>query len=128
MLLWPIGNGVVGAEYGDTYKHVWSFWHTDQVLFHGWPWTNKLSTPHGGFLLDVMLAPSILLLPVTWVFGPIVSSQLFVFLSLFVWAGVFFLWLVPWAGFTECFYCGRSDAKLVRTSWAILLRVVCTSD
>ena len=73
----------MGAEYGDTYKHVWSFWHTDHVLFHGWPWTNKLSTPHGGFLLDVMLAPSILLLPVTWVFGPIVSSQLFVFLSFF---------------------------------------------
>mgnify|MGYP001257199954 CR=1 FL=1 len=82
-ILWPSGNGVVGAEYGDTYKHVWSFWHTDQILFQSWPWTNKISTPHGGFLLDVMLAPSILFLPVTWIFGPIVSGQLFVFLSIF---------------------------------------------
>lgn len=91
-LTWPIGNFVVGAEYGDTYKHIWSFWHTDQILFHGWPWTNKISTPHGGFLLDVMLAPSILLLPLTWIFGPIVSSQIFVFLSVtFVGWSVFSL-------------------------------------
>ena len=91
IFLWPTWNGVVGAEYGDTYKHIWSFWHTDQVLFHGWPWTNKLSTPHGGFLLDVMLAPSIILLPVTWIFGPIVSSQVFIFIS---------IWFIGWSVFS----------------------------
>ena len=84
-------QGVIGSEYGDTYKHIWSFWHTDQILFHSWPWTNKLSIPHGGFLLDVMLAPSILLLPVTWILGPVFSSQVFVLIS---------IWCVGWSVFS----------------------------
>lgn len=90
-ILWPMMFGVIGSDHGDTYKHVWSFWHTDQTLFHGWPWTNRLSTPHGGFLLDVMFAPSLLFLPCTWIFGPIATSQIFILIS---------LWCVGWSVFT----------------------------
>lgn len=81
LLLSPLWGGVFGSPLGDTYKHVWSFWHTLETFRMGWPWTTYLSFPHGGVLFDVMLAPSLLFLPITFLLGASLSSQLFVLLS-----------------------------------------------
>ena len=86
------GGSIIGSDLGDTYKHVWSFWHTYDLLgqlweagqLKTWPWTDKLSAPHGGFLMDVMLAPSIIFLPITHLFGPVVSSLSFIFVSFYL--------------------------------------------
>ena len=70
-----------GSELGDVYKHTWSYWHTPHAL-SSWPWTEALNAPGGGRLWDVMLLPSLLLTPVTAVAGPVLSANLWVFLSL----------------------------------------------
>jgi len=72
-----------GSELGDVYKHAWSYWH---VLAQGgsWPHTLLLNAPAGGRLLDVMLAPAVLMAPVTALLGPVFSANLWVWLSL--WA------------------------------------------
>lgn len=70
-----------GLETGDVYKHAWGFWHTLQSL-GTWPRTSLLNAPEGGVLLDVMLLPALLLAPVTTAAGPVLSSNLWVFLSL----------------------------------------------
>ena len=72
-----------GSELGDVYKHAWSYWH---CLAQGgaWPETSSLNAPAGGRLLDVMLAPALLMAPVTVLLGPVFSANLWVWLSL--WA------------------------------------------
>lgn len=71
-----------GGARTDVYKHVWSYWHTLRTLGDGWPWTPYLNAPGGGYLLDVMLVPSLLLAPVTWLLGVAAAANLWVWLSL----------------------------------------------
>ena len=77
-----------GSEAGDVYKHAWGYWHTLVVLGDGsWPRTSLLNAPEGGFLLDVMLLPALILSPVTALFGPVVSANLWVLGSLLALGG-----------------------------------------
>ena len=80
-----------GSELGDVYKHAWSYWHTPQTL-SSWPETYALNAPTGGVLWDVMLLPSLVFIPVTAIFGPVFSANLFVWTSLFL-VGVTTYWL-----------------------------------
>ena len=80
-----------GSELGDVYKHAWSYWHTLHTL-SSWPDTYALNAPTGGVLWDVMLLPSLLFLPVTAIFGPVFSANIFVWCSLFL-VGVTTYWL-----------------------------------
>jgi len=73
-----------GSELGDVYKHAWSFWHTLNTL-STWPDTYALNAPTGGVLWDVMLLPSLVFTPVTVIFGPVFTA------NLFVWASIFFV-------------------------------------
>ncbi len=73
-----------GSALGDVYKHAWSYWHLlAQVEAGGWPWTEFLNAPGGGRLLDVMLAPAILMAPFCAALGAIATANLFVWGSLF---------------------------------------------
>ncbi len=87
------GRYVLGGPFTDAHKHVWAYWHTLAVLGEGtWPFTSYLSAPQGGVLQDIMLAPALLMLPVTAVLGPVIASHLWVLGSLwFVGASVFWL-------------------------------------
>ncbi len=78
----PLGS-LPGSEAGDVYKHAWPYWHSLAQISRGvWPNTPCLHAPQGGILLDVMLIPSLLLAPVTLLWGPVLSSNLWVWLSL----------------------------------------------
>lgn len=78
----PFGS-LPGSAYSDVYKHTWSYSHTLQQLGSwSWPWTDMLGAPEGGWLLDVMLGPSLVMLPVTALLGPVFSANLWVWLSL----------------------------------------------
>ncbi|MEE2751785.1 MAG: hypothetical protein VX519_10175, partial [Myxococcota bacterium] len=73
-----------GSALGDVYKHAWSYWHLlAQVEAGGWPWTDFLNAPGGGRLLDVMLAPALVMAPICAVLGTIATANLFVWVSLF---------------------------------------------
>jgi hypothetical protein len=72
-----------GTELGDVYKHAWSYWHTPEAL-GAWPWTHSLNAPAGGVLWDVMLMPSLLMAPFQWFIGPVLSANIWVFLSIFM--------------------------------------------
>ena len=82
----PAGT-LPGTELGDVYKHAWSYWHTPHAL-GAWPWTESLNAPGGGVLWDVMLLPSLVLMPLQWFLGPVLCANIWVFLSLFAvgWA------------------------------------------
>ncbi len=76
-------HSVPGSVRTDVYKHVWSYWHTLKILGEGsLSWTSYLNAPGGGVLLDVMLVPSLLLAPVTWLAGVVAAANLWVWLSL----------------------------------------------
>ena len=75
------GERLVGTELGDVYKHAWSFWHTPHAL-GTWPWTEALNAPGGGRLWDVMLLPSLVMVPVTSLAGPVFASNVWVVVSL----------------------------------------------
>lgn len=89
---WPIARALAdplgslpGFAEGDVFKHAWSFWHTPAALAAGsWPHTPFLGAPEGGVLLDVMLVPSLLLAPITLAAGPVLATNVWVWLSL--WA------------------------------------------
>jgi len=83
-VLVSIRTSVPGLELGDTYKHVWPYWHTLAQLSEGtWPYTRFLNAPVGGSLLDVMLVPAVLMAPVTAIAGPVAAANLWVWISLF---------------------------------------------
>lgn len=89
VLLSPVladpGCLVPGHELGDVYKHVWSYWHTPQVITEGtWPHTRYLNAPGGGVLLDVMALPGVIMAPVTAVLGAPASANLWVLFNLFL--------------------------------------------
>jgi hypothetical protein len=71
---------LVGTELSDVYKHTWSFWHT--LNSWGLPRTDALNGPDGGVLLDLMWGPSLLMAPVTAVFGPVLAANLWMWISL----------------------------------------------
>lgn len=82
VLLDPAGS-LPGHATGDVYKHAWPYWHTLAQLGDGtWPRTEFLAGPQGGVLLDVMWIPALLLAPVSAIFGPVFSANLWVWLSL----------------------------------------------
>ena len=83
-----------GRQAGDVYKHAWPFWHTLVQLGQGtWPRTAYLNAPDGGTLLDVMLLPSLIMAPVSWLVGAVVAANLWVLLSLLA---------VGWATYALC--------------------------
>ena len=103
LLLFPIwsapGQKIIGSSQGDTYKHLWSFWHTLTEI-GTWPWTTKLNTPHGGFLLDVMLTPALVMSPFSAILGPVWAANLFVFFSFIAIAGAMY-WFCVQKGFSK---------------------------
>ena len=105
LLLQPIWKApsrlIMGNEQGDVYKHLWSFWHTLSEI-QTWPWTTKLNTPHGGFLLDVMFAPALVLSPVSSLMGPVWAANIFVCLSFF---------LIGWTLYLLCLQKGFSKGE-----------------
>lgn len=81
---------VVGTELSDVFKHTWSYWHALENL--GGVRTQLLNYSEGGLFFDVMWGPAVLMSPVTAVFGPVLASNLWIFLSL--WAvGLATWWL-----------------------------------
>ena len=81
--LW--GGDFWAHAFGDHSKHLWSFWHTYTVFFEGsWPWTRFLNAPTGGVLWDIMLGPSIVLIPVTGFLGPVAACHIWIVLSRFL--------------------------------------------
>jgi hypothetical protein len=94
------GGGLPSSELGDGYKHLWSFWHTSAAIAEGnWPWTPFLNAPSGGLLLDVMLVPSLLLMPISETMGPLPAVRVWIWMSLFL-TGLCQLKLCEELGFT----------------------------
>ena len=79
---------ILGAPLSDAGKHVWGFWHTlAQVADGTWPGTRYLNAPFGGTHLDVMWLPALLMAPLTWIGGPILSANAWLFLTLLAVGG-----------------------------------------
>lgn len=73
-----------GSAAGDTYKHAWAMWHDLAMIGGGtWPSTPYLAAPDGGALFDVMLAPALIMAPVTATLGPVAATNAWVWLCLF---------------------------------------------
>jgi hypothetical protein len=72
---------VLGNEYSDSFKHVWSFWHTPQNMF-SWPYTEYLNAPRGGFFYDLMFLPALVMSPISLIFGPVFTANCWIVLSL----------------------------------------------
>ena len=91
VLLDPVGS-LPGSDHGDIYKHTWAYWHTVRQIAEGtWPATRYLNAPHGGVLLDVMVAPALLMLPVTLAGGCVLAANVWLWLSLVAVGGVVYL-------------------------------------
>lgn len=79
----------LGHPETDTYNHVWGYWHTAASLANGEaPWRVRgLAWPDGGSLWFIDQAGALVLAPVTALFGPVLSYNLWL-LSNLVWAGL----------------------------------------
>lgn len=72
-----------GSSGGDAYKHAWAMWHDLAMIGGGtWPSTPYLAAPDGGALFDVMLAPALIMAPITATLGPVAATNAWVWLCL----------------------------------------------
>ena len=87
----PAGS-LPGSDHGDIYKHTWAYWHTIRQIAEGtWPSTPYLNAPNGGVLLDVMVAPALLMMPVTLVGGCVLAANVWLWISLLGVGGIVYL-------------------------------------
>ena len=70
-----------GHPLSDVPKHLWSYWHAPTTV-GSLPQTDLLNGPHGGLLLDPMALPALLLAPLSAVWSPALSANLWVGLML----------------------------------------------
>jgi len=80
----PLGS-VPGTAASDVFKHVWSYWHATALT--QWPHTEWLNAPGGGVLMDLLVVPALLLLPVTAVAGAGLTANLVAWLHLWASGG-----------------------------------------